>query len=69
MQNNTPKHVILGSGPVGKAIMRELVARGEPVRMVNRSGKADAPSSVEVLRADLYNPREAAEVMRGADVV
>jgi nucleoside-diphosphate-sugar epimerase len=69
MEVNTPKHVILGTGPVGKAIMRELLARGERVRMVNRSGKADVPAGVEVVRADLYNSREAQEVMHGAEVV
>jgi nucleoside-diphosphate-sugar epimerase len=67
--SHTPKHVILGTGPVGKAIMRELIARGEPVRLVNRSGKADVPSGVEVVRADLYNSREARDVMQGAEVV
>jgi nucleoside-diphosphate-sugar epimerase len=70
MQQNTttPKHVILGTGAVGKAIMRELLSRGERIRMVNRSGKADVPSGVEVVKADLYNPREARDVIQGAEV-
>jgi lactate dehydrogenase-like 2-hydroxyacid dehydrogenase len=40
---NHSKHVILGTGPLGTAVMRILAAKGEPVCMVNRSGKADVP--------------------------
>jgi nucleoside-diphosphate-sugar epimerase len=53
------KHVIFGTGPLGKSVMRALVARGESVRMVNRSGKvafaSDMPAGVEIAAGDAYN--------------
>ena len=39
--NSNNLHVILGSGPVGQAVMRELCAKGQRVRMVNRRGHAN----------------------------
>jgi nucleoside-diphosphate-sugar epimerase len=45
-------HVIFGTGPVGLAIMDELVSKGKRVRMVNRSGRADVAEAVEVVGAD-----------------
>src|SRR5215217_4468591 len=64
------KHVILGTGAIGRAIADELVSRGESVRMVNRSGKMDeAPAGVEVVASDLYDPANVRKVTRGAQVV
>lgn len=63
-------HVVLGTGAIGRAVMTELVRRGESVRMVNRSGKMEeAPVGVDVIAADLYNPANVKEVTRGATVV
>lgn len=62
-------NVILGTGPLGFAVMRELVRRRKPVRMVNTSGVADVPDGVELAKADLYNVEEAKAAMQGADVV
>lgn len=63
-------HVVLGTGAIGRAIMEELVRRGETVRMVNRSGRMDeVPAGVEVKAADLYDQAQVKEVMRGAKVV
>lgn len=64
------KHVVLGTGAIGRAIMNELVRRGESVRMVNRSGKMDeVPAGVEVVASDVYDPAKIKEVTRGAQVV
>lgn len=49
-------HVIFGTGPLGKSVMRAALARGYAVRMVNRSRRADVPAGVEVVAADLYQP-------------
>jgi nucleoside-diphosphate-sugar epimerase len=66
----TSKHVVLGTGAIGRAVAEELVQRGEVVRMVNRSGKMDEiPAGVEVVPSDLYDPANVREVTRGAKVV
>ncbi len=50
-QSNT-MHVVFGSGPLGLSVVDELLARGKPVRLVNRSGKANVPTGVKVIGAD-----------------
>lgn len=62
-------HVIFGTGALGMAVMRELVKQGKCVRMINRSGKADVPHGVEVVASDAYNPSQATEVSKGAEVI
>jgi len=69
MANENKLHVIFGTGPLGMAVMRALTAKGETVRMVNRSGKANVPVSVSVLAADVYNLESAREACKGAKVV
>lgn len=64
------KHVVLGTGAIGRAVAEELIRRGESVRMVNRSGKMDeTPAGVEVIASDLYDPAKVREVTSGAQVV
>jgi uncharacterized protein YbjT (DUF2867 family) len=48
--------VVFGTGPVGMAVMDELVSRGTRVRMVNRSGRANVPEAVEVVGSDAADP-------------
>jgi nucleoside-diphosphate-sugar epimerase len=63
-------HVILGTGPIGRATAEELIRRGESVRMVNRSGRMEeAPAGVEVVATDLYDPARVSEVTQGAKTV
>jgi nucleoside-diphosphate-sugar epimerase len=63
-------HVVLGTGPIGRAIAEELARRGESVRMVNRSGNLEEiPANVELVAADLYDPAKVKEVTQGAKVV
>lgn len=63
-------HVVLGTGAIGRAIMAELVKRGESIRMVNRSGRMEeVPAGVEVVAADLYDQAKVKEVTHGAKVV
>lgn len=63
-------HVVFGTGPLGRAVMDELGARGQTVRMVNRSGTMEgAPQGVEVMAGDAYNRAFAREAARGAAVV
>src|SRR5215212_8159165 len=64
------KHVVFGTGALGRAVMEELVKRGESVRMINRSGKMDeVPAGVQVVASDLYDPANVRETTRDAQVV
>ena len=66
----TIKHVVLGTGAIGRAVTEELIQRGESVRMVNRSGTMDeVPAGVELVASDLYDPANVREVTQGAKVV
>jgi nucleoside-diphosphate-sugar epimerase len=70
MNSNTSElHVVFGTGPVGQWTMRALVDMGKRVRMVNRSGKADVPAGVEVVKADAYDLTSAKAAVQGATVV
>lgn len=62
-------HVIFGTGALGSAVMRELVKRGKQVRMVNRTGVADVPASVEVVKGDATDPTSTRAASAGATVV
>ncbi len=64
------KNVIFGTGPLGRATMNALLARGEVVQMVNRSGiMPNIPSRVKVIKADAYNLESAKQAAFGASVV
>jgi nucleoside-diphosphate-sugar epimerase len=66
----TIRHVVLGTGAIGRMIAEELIRRGESVRMVNRSGKMEEQAAgVEVYSADLYDPANVRDMTRGAKVV
>lgn len=67
---NTPEYVIFGTGQLGLAIMDELVAKGLPVRMVNRRGRAPEPlpPAVELLAGDVTNPQDVARLSAGAKI-
>ena len=47
MMSTNELHVVFGTGPVGQAVMRELVAKDKPVRLVNRRGQADDSDFVQ----------------------
>lgn len=62
-------HVIFGTGPVGRALMRELLGRGKTVRVVNRSGGGSFPAGVEHRTGDAADRQFAREASGGATVV
>jgi hypothetical protein len=66
---NSGMHVVAGVGPVGRAILDELVDRRLPVRAVVRRQVADLPDEVEVVEADLTDPDVTPRAMAGASVV
>jgi len=60
-------HVVFGTGPLGRSVMQELLARGRTLRMVSRSGAmAETPPGVEVTAGDLYDPTFVRRVTQGA---
>ncbi len=70
-ETQTKTNVILGTGPVGQAVMRELAAQGKPVRMVNRNGQCPdgLPANVEIVASDVNNPNNVQAVTQDAAVV
>lgn len=71
--NSPALHVIFGTGQIGPLVARELLGRGERVRLVSRRPDAErlrrSIGAVEVASANASDPAAAAEVCRGADVV
>ena len=61
--------VVVGAGPLGLAVGRQLVSSGKRVRMVNRSGRADAAERVEVVAGDVGDPVATRSLFQGAAVV
>ena len=66
MNDHEGLHVVFGTGPVGLAVMDELVSNGKRVRMVNRSGRASVPHGVEAVGGDATDEAFAREVSEGA---
>ena len=61
--------VVLGTGPLGLAVVRQLSARGQRVRAVSRSGGRDLPDGVEVGTANLAETADVRQACAGAEVV
>jgi nucleoside-diphosphate-sugar epimerase len=67
--NEQQLHVVFGTGPLGRAVARELFATGKRVRMVNRTGEADVPAGIDVMRGDAYSTKTTTEACANAAVV
>ncbi|MFJ7948161.1 NAD-dependent epimerase/dehydratase family protein [Streptomyces sp. NPDC096354] len=61
--------VVLGAGPAGTTLARELVGRGHPVRLVDRTGGGAAIEGVERFAADVATADGARAAVEGAAVV
>lgn len=68
MQN---KHVIIGAGQLGLAVMDELVAQGQTVTLVNRSGLVNEPlpDGVKVVQGNATDADTVSRICSGAVVV
>ena len=66
-QSTRPTHVVLGAGPVGRAVVAALTARGLEPAVVTRSGAA-VPGAVS-RAADVTEAAQAAAALAGAEVV
>ncbi|HTF11673.1 MAG TPA: NAD-dependent epimerase/dehydratase family protein [Asanoa sp.] len=62
------RHVVFGTGQVGRPVVEQLVRQGSKVVAVNRSGRADLPGA-EVVGGDATDPAFTTRVAAGADVV
>lgn len=62
-----PTHVVLGAGPVGRAVVAALVARGIEPLVVTRSG-TEVPGAL-ARAADVADPTQAVAALAGAEVV
>jgi nucleoside-diphosphate-sugar epimerase len=65
---SNPRHVVLGAGAIGLAIAEQLVAAGESVRVVTRSGRNPGIAGVETGAADLTDPAAVRAAAAGARV-
>jgi nucleoside-diphosphate-sugar epimerase len=62
-------HVVLGAGAVGIAVAEALARRGEPVRVVNRSGLREPVAGVQSATGEVTDPIFASSATRGARVI
>ena len=62
-------HVVLGAGSIGTNIARLLVARGDSVLMVTRSGSGPEHPLVERVAADATDAARLTELSRGARTI
>jgi nucleoside-diphosphate-sugar epimerase len=62
-------HVIFGTGPVGITLAEQLSLAGKRVRLVNRSGKGQAPVGVELVAGDALQSDVVRNLCQGAATV
>ena len=62
------RHVVFGTGQVGRLVVDQLVHGGAQVVAVNRTGRANLPGA-EVVAGDATDPAFTTRVTAGADVV
>jgi nucleoside-diphosphate-sugar epimerase len=62
-------HVVVGAGPLGRAVVEQLRGADRSVRLVNRSEPASVPDGVPFDQADVREVPEAVAACSGADVV
>jgi len=62
-------HLVVGSGPIGSAVVRQLVDAGKQVRVVTRSGSGLAHDQVERVAADAADASRMASLAQGAAVI
>ncbi|NIK80460.1 nucleoside-diphosphate-sugar epimerase [Paenibacillus castaneae] len=62
-------HVVLGTGPLGRSVIKELRRREEPFQVVNFSGRQLGSEDILVVRADLMDSDQAKAAITGASVV
>lgn len=69
MTANKDLNVVLGAGPVGLTLARQLAADGKPVRVVTRSSEPPLPAGAVLVHAAVNQRDEAIRACAGAGVV
>src|SRR5712691_11737977 len=69
MSDRNELHVVFGTGPAGRTLAEELLARGRQVRLINRSGKGPAPAGAELAVGDATQPAVVRDLTRGAAAI
>jgi len=69
MTTNNSLNIVFGTGPLGYAVAEELLARGQSVKLVNRSGKGDIPEGATIVKADVTNTEMTREVCKNVRTV
>jgi nucleoside-diphosphate-sugar epimerase len=69
--NNTKQetNIIFGTGPIGLAVMHELLEKKKKVVMVNKRNQVSLPEEVKLIQADATDPRKTSEICKNATVV
>ena len=62
-------NIVFGTGPLGYAVAEELLARGQSVKLVNRSGEGDIPQGATIVKADVTNTERTREVCKNVRTV
>ena len=62
------RHVVFGTGQVGRHVVEQLVSHGIDVTAVNRSGRGDI-AGAQIVAGDATDPAFTREVSAGADAV
>ena len=63
-----PRHLVIGAGPTGSSLAEHLVASGETVRVVTRSGRVPT-AGAEGIALDATDPEALARAADGATVI
>ena len=69
MTTNNSLNIVFGTGPLGYAVAEELLARGQSVKLVNRSGEGDIPEGATIVKADVTNTELTREVCKNVRTV
>ena len=59
---NNDYNVIFGTGPLGLAVMEQLIQQNKKILMVNTRGEADVPTDVQVVKGDATNLKSVLDI-------
>ena len=62
------RHIVFGTGQIGRLVTQQRVTAGQDVVAVNRSGRGDTPGA-RIVAGDATDPTFTTQIATGADVV